>query len=70
MAMNDFFRFIRTPLGLDIVVGSSKLQVRDGYIILPQQVQAAEAATEVGSKWNRTEDGTNQQRDSGGVRGD
>jgi len=70
VALNDFIRINRTPVGLDIIVGSSKLQIRSGYIILPQQAQAAEATTEIGAKWNRSDDGTNQQRDSGGVRGD
>jgi len=75
MAMNDFFRFKRTPLGLDITVGGAVFGIRgdglgSGYVILPQQPQAAEASTEVGSKWNRAEDGSNQQRDSAGVRVD
>lgn len=68
MAMNDFFRFNRTPLGLDIVVGgTAQIQIRNGYIVLPQLPQASEGTTEVGSAWNRAEDATNQQRDSGGV---
>lgn len=67
MALNDFFRFSRTPLGMDIGVGSQKIQIREGYVILPQLAQAAEGTTEVGSIWNRADDGSNQQRDNLGV---
>jgi len=70
MAMNDYFRFLRTPLGLEIGVGAQRLQIREGYLVMPQLAQASEATTEVGAKWTRIEDGTNQQRDSAGVRGD
>lgn len=67
MAMNDYFRFLRTPLGLEIGVGAQRLQIREGYLVLPQLAQASEGTTEVGSVWNRSDDGSNQQRDSGGV---
>lgn len=70
IALNDFFRFNRTPLGLDIVVGSSKLQIRDGYVIMPQQPTASEGGEETGSKWNNSDTGRNRQTDSLGTRDD
>lgn len=70
MAMNDFFRFSRTPLGLDIVVGSSQLSIRDGYVILPQKSTVQEGSEETGSKWNNSDTGHNRQTDSAGTRDD
>lgn len=68
MALNDVFRFNRTPLGLDIKVGGATIQFRDGHVILPGKVTADEASTEVGSLWNNSDTGANRQRDSAGVR--
>jgi hypothetical protein len=68
MALNDFFRISRNPLGLDIIVGAGRLQIRSGYIVLPQQTGAAEATVETGSAWNNSETGVNRQRDAGGVK--
>lgn len=71
MALNDFLRIVSGPGGgLDIVVGSSRLQIREGKIILPQRSTAAEAGTEVGSMWNNSDTGKNRQNDSGGTRDD
>lgn len=70
MALNDFFRFRRTPLGLDVVVGSSQLSIRDGYVVLPQRPTASEGGAETGSMWNNSDTGKNRINDAAGTRDD
>lgn len=68
--MNDFIRINRVPVGLDIIVGSSKFQIRDGYIILPQHTTVQEGTEETGALWNNSDTGHNRQNDSAGRRDD
>jgi hypothetical protein len=65
--MNDFFRFMRTPLGIDVTVGSKVFRFNEGYVVLDGP-PADEALAPVMSIWGDPSTGKVRIKDSAGVR--